>query len=123
MKRTKEEELDACGKRGARFMDTHCLGWWKNKNIDLDIFDMSYPLHCVLGQTYGHYVKGLQQLNLSKTQELQFGFFTRNKRVYKTLTQCWRREIIRRRKRFRKMLKAKSARFNIADMRASVTAV
>lgn len=128
-----KKELTACAKRGARFMDTHCSKW--SNDVNPDIVDIHYSTLCVLGQKYGGYAEGTQRLGLSALQAFKLGFMWKRpkekqdpfskegKRACAILTQCWRKEILWRRERDKKTLKARLVKSNIASKRTPVTAI
>jgi hypothetical protein len=95
--------LNTCVHNGATMLDTIYPGW--DKQIDLEILDMSRANCCVLGQLYGMYDESPRCLRHWKNgfnmkaipvdaKEYHKAFIT----VMAILNQLWRELIIARRK-------------------------
>ncbi len=88
---------------GARYLDQRLPGW--PRQIDLDKLQISAARSCVLGQIYGDYGSGVEELCLGGRKAVELGFFTRESdhageaacREYSELTELWREEVARRR--------------------------
>lgn len=57
---------------GAKLLDRNVSGW--EDRIDLDKLDLSTHDCCMLGQLFGSYSKGLEDLNIGNPS--RYGFFT-----------------------------------------------
>ena len=74
-------------KKGIALLDKK-LGRKKwTKKIDVSELDLSSPLVCILGETFGRYGKGLTKLNIDYGQE--YGFDTYDSDEYGLLTRLW----------------------------------
>lgn len=57
---------------GVRWLDATIPGW--ADKLDVETFDISHCLRCVLGQLYGNYAAGAVVLELSHQARIQYGF-------------------------------------------------
>ena len=83
-------ELSGPVAAGAKLLDTVHPGW--RAKVDPDTLDMAWFAHCVLGQLYGTYGKGLSAIGYPNPEE--HGFYTTS-RPYDALTKLWLEEIAR----------------------------
>lgn len=79
---------------GASYLDLAQPGW--AEKIDTSDFDMGNSTHCVIGQTMGNYIPGIEQLHISGDQANALGFNTADSADYEALTAAWIPEIEKR---------------------------
>jgi hypothetical protein len=73
---------------GVTLLDERVPGW--RGRIDVDDLDLSSKRECVLGQLYGHFQEGVQQLGI-RHQTCAFGFATGGGgHEYTKLTKEWK---------------------------------
>jgi hypothetical protein len=87
---------------GAAFLDEEHPGW--HTRIDADRLDMRNFENDVIGQLYGSYPMGLDELGLSDEQAWMFGFDVLPSdpswsRAYRELDDEWRRVISERQRK------------------------
>lgn len=82
--------------RGASFLDGEVPNWSHPNRIDLDALRLASCKRCVLGQLFGEYGEGVDDLGLSETDEDTLGFFAVD-HEWADLTEAWRAEIRKRR--------------------------
>ncbi len=80
--------------RGALLLDALVPGWWKN--IDIIKLRLSSSVNCILGQIFGSYGKGLNELDLDNDGPY-YGFQEDNSVTHAQLTREWRLLITNRR--------------------------
>lgn len=61
------EEIEVAVGYGAKFLDTHRPGW--AEKVDPEKLEMMSKCHCVLGQLYGYYLTGLNELGVERVVE------------------------------------------------------
>lgn len=78
--------------RGVAILDAHRPGW--RNLVDVKRLDMLDPKHCVLGQVFGGYNRGLSELSLGGDEPWRHGFvpYSYSRR---TLGRQWKR-VVRR---------------------------
>jgi len=84
---------------GARYLDLNAPGWFRS--IDLNRLNMSNPCCCVVGQLFGSFAVGLEQLDVDSTEDEDVALgFDRPDPLYldysnnlAALTPIWKREI------------------------------
>lgn len=59
-------------KDGAVYLDKQVPGW--EHKVDLEILDMDYTRNCVLGQMYGSYRRGKDELEATNEKLRELGF-------------------------------------------------
>jgi hypothetical protein len=59
--------------RGAALLDHKNPGWWRAINIGF--LDMEKCTRCILGQLYGQYQHGLNQLEMWESNAARHGFY------------------------------------------------
>ena len=79
---------------GADLLDVHGPDGWRDK-IDLSALDMKDVRFCVLGQVYGTYYIGLNDLNLNDDATPDYGFNLPfpaliREEEWRMLTEAWR---------------------------------
>lgn len=91
-----DEELRAA--RGAELLDEKYPGW-ANK-VNYGKLRMMNSFDCVLGQVYGRYQRGMEELNLSRKNDvIYYGFYAIGSLESETSLWCaWCEEIDKRRK-------------------------
>ena len=92
---------DAKVKRGVKLLDEHAHNWWTT--INPEILDMGSTCHCILGQTFGGYTRGLDALfgennYHSQDEGSRYGYDTGSEdsdgtKGYKNLRSAWVRAI------------------------------
>lgn len=91
----KQEKYDAEVERGAILLDIEAPGW--ERLVNPDRLGISEHEDCILGQVFGSYDAGLDQLGLGSGSE--HGFFPLSIHEYKKeaalLTEAWRRYLLR----------------------------
>lgn len=60
--------------QGAIFLDNRAAHW--EECVDTNLLKMESCFHCILGQLYGTYSKGIKALGLDLIDEKQLGFTT-----------------------------------------------
>lgn len=83
--------------RGARWLDAHNPGWWKEDKITLNCLDLQYPGSCVLGRLQGDFYEACYVHGLDKAEAKHLGFTKRKEWRWSDLTVEWRRVIEERR--------------------------
>ena len=82
--------------KGAQLLDERRPDW--ANFVSVNILEMNYLHTCVLGQLFGNYAAGCNQLSLEpedgKTAEL--GFRTNGREDWKLLNSAWKNEIEKR---------------------------
>lgn len=68
------ECLTTAVEEGVKLLDYAQPGWWNH--IDLDTLDMSGCYSCILGQLYGSYVIGREDLGINTCEGDLYGFDT-----------------------------------------------
>lgn len=65
------------------------------KSVDLQILDMSNPCKCLLGQPYGHFDDGLDELDLTLGDAVMYGLDVWMDEPYENnqLTPIWKAKI------------------------------
>ena len=88
--------------RGAALLDSVDATW--ATKIDLANFDVAYPSRCVLGQVFGGYNKGLDELEphcVTVDEQIQYGFEEDSDHSdadeFDQLTKLWTKQIKARR--------------------------
>lgn len=79
--------------RGARLLDEKNPGW--AEKVNLDTLAMGSCNVCVLGNVYGHYLKGCSNLGLQRC-ETKHGFYIEvisSSKDWDVLADLWREEI------------------------------
>lgn len=87
--------------KGAKFLDSVRPGW--HDEVNIDNLKQIMPMNCVLGQVYGHYDDGLNELGISDSAGAHFGFTLAKDDHYNTslwsdITVWWKDEVMGRRK-------------------------
>jgi len=82
--------------QGVRFLDVRVPGWYEM--IDVERLDIRNKYACVLGQVYGEYSKGLQELfgfDLCYTVPLakDYGFDACDQAAFPILSEIWKNTI------------------------------
>lgn len=80
--------------RGAALLDQHRPGW--HNNINLDTLNMASCSNCVVGQTFGGWTRGCEEMDIVG-RSADYGFDTNSLSTYDELTDAWRELIERRR--------------------------
>lgn len=57
---------------GVEFLDAQAPGWWER--IDLESFRLNSCARCVLGQMFGRYSDGIDELGISYAKAESMGF-------------------------------------------------
>jgi len=70
--------------RGTELLDLRVQGW--RDMIEWDRLDMQSPLHCILGQITGRYVRGEHSLQIDGQP---YGFITQKQTEQKPLQLLW----------------------------------
>lgn len=88
--------------KSAKLIDDKRENW--QCKIDIAILDMESTTEDILGQLYGTYLDGLEELNISANEWFMYGFTTNKyfNNSYHNLGEAWIREI---NKRLTKVLK------------------
>jgi hypothetical protein len=84
-------------RRGARLLDREAPGW--ERKIDLDTLDLEHTCNCVVGQVYGDYDEGIEQLDgdaESHPERYGFDIDPAADYEYESLTERWRGFLKRR---------------------------
>lgn len=76
---------------GARLLDREKVDW--ARKIDLRRLDISSTLECPLGQVYGSYFTGWQELDLLTADEREAHGFVAGPQHFPALNRAWRKEI------------------------------
>lgn len=63
-------------KRGMALLDERKPDW--RKYVKLATLDMNEPAQCILGQVYGNYYDGIDELALDSLIVMDYGFFSRD---------------------------------------------
>ena len=83
---------------GIDFLDGRVPGW--DERIDLDTLKIEHCTRCVLGQLFGDFGDGLDQLDLYHDKDVRLGFAREPGEsifVYRDLTAAWTAAIRARR--------------------------
>lgn len=82
---TTDERVEA----GAKMLDERLPGWrdW----IDPDSLQLIDGCHCVLGQLFGDYDRGVALLDLDDATAKNLGFMKSGRAYWSTLTNAWKR--------------------------------
>lgn len=95
-----EETIQERVDRGAALLDAEIPGWVQR--IDLDRFRMSSCSRCILGQLFGSFENGLDELHLRSRVDSPEGFdIVTPEDEYAAFTAAWKQLIIRRREQSR----------------------
>lgn len=90
--------------RGAALLDAQEPDWWNGKDkptIDLKTLNLGSTYYCVLGQVYGDYSDGLNELSLIDSSPYGFDIEDGGRALrqrYDTLGRRWRELITSRRR-------------------------
>lgn len=75
-------------KRGMALLDEKRPDW--RKYVELAALDMNEPAQCILGQVYGNYYDGRDELALDSLTVMDYGFFSRGiSDSWYDLTDTW----------------------------------
>lgn len=88
---TSEATLTIRQQRGAQRLDLTTPDW--RSKVDPNTLSLKSMQDCVLGQVYGHYLKGLDEINLYIGKQHGFAVVCGYCRDY--LTQLWKEEVTR----------------------------
>lgn len=83
--------------RGAKILDKSFPNWWEK--ISLGRLRMSEPDTCILGQLYGSYKQGCEELDLKRRERIRNGFLLPDEHHvtrYARLRLAWKTEIEKR---------------------------
>ena len=81
-------DLKACALRGVVLLSEKKPGWFKE--VSLETFNMFLFGNCVLGQTYGNYITGCAQLEITHGEAVLYGFASAHHQTdYPALTALW----------------------------------
>jgi hypothetical protein len=81
--------------RGAALLDERRPGWWDE--VDVGRLDIDHCQLCVLGQLWGEYDDGRNEMLTNQRDAVLHGFDTTDRWAGSTLTNLWRAAIERRR--------------------------
>lgn len=91
-------EMRARVSRGARLMDAECPGW--HNRIDVDALNLASCTECVLGQEFGRFSIGMEQMPIWMGSDYGFALAPKElgtavevRRDWNLLTEYWLEEI------------------------------